>query len=158
MCSGHARMLRNMVANRRRRRDTTPRLFLLPAHIIGFLVLVLFLSGTITEGGAGWIPYAIAGMIVAARTLLSRVRADDAGVTVYNPIRRYQIAWSRIGHFTLEPVLPILRVGTVHLVDGGSVRMWGLVPDARAGAHDRATRYIDELNDLLTRHRPLHES
>ena len=132
----------------------TNRLFILRANVAVFVGIVVFLWAIVTENGEGLVPFALAWFLIAARVLLARVRAGPDGITVHNPIRRYELPWERIDRFDLDLVLPFMRVGAVYLVEGRRIRMWGLVRDAKAGDRDRATRYVDELNHLLSEHRP----
>lgn len=117
------------------------------------VLIVAFALASINENReAGWALLSALYTAMAARILLSRVRVSNAGITVHNPIRRYEIAWSQIDGFSMDQFWLLLKTGVAHLKDGTSVRLWGLPYGNRARSRDRATRYIAELNELLSRY------
>jgi hypothetical protein len=127
----------------------------LPAGLGTFALVVLFSVSAVAQGGGrpGWIMYGVVSIVLSARVLLARVHACEEGVVVHNPIRSHRLSWSQIDSFSMDPVGPLLKVGTVHLVSGETLRMWGLTRDEKASHRDRATRYVDELNRLLATYR-----
>jgi hypothetical protein len=118
-------------------------------------LVVLFSVTAVAQGEArsGWFLYGVVSIVLSARVLLARVHACEEGVVVHNPIRCHRLSWSQIDSFRMDPVGSLLKVSTVHLASGDTLRMWGFTRDAKAGHRDRATRYVDELNRLLAAYR-----
>lgn len=81
----------------------------------------------------------------------SGIRAADDGITVVNPLRTQRVSWSQIREFEVEPWALLPGIGTVRMLDGSVIRVFGIeTPHPLLRPTDmHAYELMDELNGLL---------
>lgn len=109
------------------------------AHDVAAIAVVAVIGALFAS--SGWIAY-----------IRPRVVADDTGVTVVNPTRTVQLAWSQIERFHAGRLLYIVPRGR----DQRQVAAWAVQAANLArmlGRTSHADRVASDLNRLLVRHR-----
>jgi hypothetical protein len=83
----------------------------------------------------------------------SDIRIDNSGIVVRNGWHKVSIEWRLVDRFVLEPSRFGRRAGRLLGTDGARIRCRVLQPPG--WGEDDVVRAMDELNDIVSRHRQI---